>query len=119
MLDVMPSAKLVDHEWTKHGTCSGLAPDAYFEKARAAFGSVKIPVAYQNPSDAFTTTVAEVEQAFGGENARLQPNDIAVICSGRFLQELRVCLDKDLQPRTCGSDIKDGCRGTITVRPVR
>src|SRR5271156_6926243 len=31
MLDLMPAPPLIFNEWDKHGTCSGLAPRAYFE----------------------------------------------------------------------------------------
>ena len=34
MLDIMPSDKLVIHEYRKHGTCSGMEPTQYFELAR-------------------------------------------------------------------------------------
>ena len=42
----MPSPRLVFHEWDRHGTCSGLSPNAYFETVRKARAVVKIPEAY-------------------------------------------------------------------------
>jgi ribonuclease T2 len=30
MLDLMPAPRLIFNEWDKHGTCSGLSPNAYF-----------------------------------------------------------------------------------------
>ena len=42
-LELMPSPRLVYHEWDRHGTCSGLAPQAYFDNVRKARASVKIP----------------------------------------------------------------------------
>jgi ribonuclease T2 len=119
MLDVMPSPKLVQHEWSRHGTCSGLSPEDYFARARSAFTSVHIPARYQAPESAFTTDLADVEQSFRAANAALEPEGIAVLCQGRFLREVRVCLTKDLQLRACGHDVKDNCRGEITVRPVK
>ncbi len=52
VLDIMPSKGLVIHQYRKHGTCSGLSPDAYFKLARRLFESIKIPARFSNPSRA-------------------------------------------------------------------
>src|SRR5271170_3989121 len=41
--DIYPDPGLLHHEWQTHGTCSGLAPDAFFAAARQAVHSVAIP----------------------------------------------------------------------------
>ena len=47
-----PSLTLLQHEWSKHGTCSGLAPDAFFTTADKVFESVKVPAAaYRDTPD--------------------------------------------------------------------
>ncbi len=43
MLNYMPSASLIQHEWMKHGTCSGLSAEQYFGQARQAAGNLRIP----------------------------------------------------------------------------
>ncbi len=54
MLDLMPAPRLIFNEWDRHGTCSGLSPNAYFENVRKARAAVKIPDAYMAPSAPLT-----------------------------------------------------------------
>ncbi len=46
MLDLMPAPHLIFNEWDKHGTCSGLSAQAYFDTMRKARAAVKIPPEY-------------------------------------------------------------------------
>jgi len=119
-LDIMPSETLIRHEWQKHGTCSGLPPDAYFDGARRAFKAVSIPDDYQHPTTAFQVTAASVRGAFRTANPSIPENGIVVSCNGRFFTEVRLCLGKgDLAIRSCGKGARDNCRGQVTVRPIR
>ncbi|MEL7172494.1 MAG: ribonuclease T, partial [Pseudomonadota bacterium] len=43
MADIMGSGGLAWHQWKKHGRCSGLSPQAYFDRARTAFEKVTRP----------------------------------------------------------------------------
>ncbi len=119
MLDIMPSPDLVRHEWATHGTCSGLDPQAYFAKLRSAFSAVIIPKRYHDSTRAFHADVDNLRRDFIVANPHLDGNDFAVLCHGHFLQEVRVCLDKHLRPRKCGTDLRDHCRGQFTVRSSR
>src|SRR5262249_57695092 len=78
MLDLMPAPRLIFNEWDKHGTCSGLNPDAYFETVRRARAVVKIPDAYIEPKAVLTVTPDEVEEAFVAANPALAPDPIPV-----------------------------------------
>lgn len=120
MLPLMPSEQLIRHEWKKHGTCSGLAAEQYFEKVEDAYALVTIPPPYKNPPDAVSVAPRQLKRDFATANRNFTEKNFAVVCKGRFLSEVRVCLDKDLTPRACGADIRDSCRAEkVILRPVR
>lgn len=118
MLEVMPTVELIDHEWAKHGTCSGLTPDLYFAETRAAWERVRIPPEFFTPDPGLSVTAKEVEERFIAVNDNLTPDRIAVVCDRRGVYEVRVCMDKDLVFRDCGAKVEDRCRAnaTMTVR---
>ncbi|MEP9378461.1 ribonuclease T2 [Aquabacter sp. CN5-332] len=109
MADLMPSKGLILHEWRKHGTCSGLAPAAYFNLVRKARERVVIPPAFAAPSSAFSMTSAEIEEAFRSVNPSLAPDMMAVDCGEGRLNEVRICLGKDLAFVSCGEVDRRSC----------
>lgn len=118
-LRFMPSKPLVIHEWRKHGVCSGLSAADYFATTERAYRSIKIPAAYQQPTQPLTRKVSQLEGDFLAANRGLKSSGIAVQCSSRYLREVQVCLDKSLQPRACGADVRDRCQGDFVLRPTR
>ena len=105
MLDIMPSERLVFHEYRKHGTCSGLGVDGYFDLARRLHDKVRIPPRFVGLTDPRTTvSPAELMQDFMTANPGLQPDMIVVQCggAGNRLKEVRICLDKAGDFRTFG-----------------
>jgi ribonuclease T2 len=121
MLDLMPSPRLIFHEWDRHGTCSGLAARAYFETIRKARAVVKIPEPYIELSEPLTVTPDEVEEAFVKANPGLTRTGITVDCDRRHLREVRICLNRELQFRDCGDEIeRRSCRrDKLLMPPVR
>lgn len=118
MLDIMPSPHLIAHEWQKHGTCSGLDAKSYFGLTRQAFGSIHVPDRFQNPRDYVTVSVADLRRAFRDSNRALADDDFSVVCSGRQLSEVRICLDKQLRPTACRG--RDRCSaGKLVLPPIR
>ena len=120
MLDIMPSPRLVDHEWETHGKCSGLSPQDYFGLTRRVRQKVVIPTNFQALDRTLMTTGADVERAFLAANPGLKPNMIAVQCDRARLKEVRVCVTKQGAFRSCGADVRDRC-GTerVAMPPVR
>lgn len=119
MLDLMPAPKLVYHEWDDHGTCSGLAPDIYFDTVRKARAAVQIPPEFKDVHETMQVAPDAVRDAFVHANPGLTEDAIAITCDNR-LREVRICLGKDLQFRACPDEARRSCRrASVTVPPVR
>jgi ribonuclease T2 len=56
-----------------------------------------------------------VEEAFLAANPGLAADMITVTCTQGMIQEVRICLTKDLKPRRCGADTIRDCRMTDAV----
>jgi ribonuclease T2 len=120
MLDLMPAPNLIFHEWDRHGTCSGLSPNAYFETIRKARAVVKIPPQYLDLPSALTVTPEEVGEAFIKANPGLKPEGISISCGSRRLDEVRICMSRDLQFRGCEDIARRSCRrDKLIMPPVR
>jgi ribonuclease T2 len=120
MLDLMPAPGLIYSEWDKHGTCSGLGARGYFEAVRKARAAVKIPAEYLELSEPRSVAPAEVEAAFIKANPGLNDNAVAVTCEGSRLSEVRICLTKDLQFKSCEEIDRRACRrDRVSMPPVR
>lgn len=119
MRPLMPSTSLVNAQWRKHGTCSGLGMREYFLNVERAWRSIVIPEIYRELPDLERTHVRTIEDEFIALTPKLGRDAIAVQCSGRWLREVRICLDRDFQPRACGEDVDDLCRSDVQLRPIR
>jgi ribonuclease T2 len=122
--DLMPARGLVYHEWSAHGTCSGLDPSDFFGLVRRAYNSVAIPAEFSAVSRPIEESPDAIGKAFLRANPRLTPDSIVVTCSGQGdprLREVHICLDRTLNPRACSADAARGaCRApTVIVPPVR
>jgi len=119
-LEMMPSPRLVFHEWDRHGTCSGLSPHAYFEAMRKARAVVKIPDDYIALEKPITVEPGEVADAFLKANPSLTRDSMAVACDHKRLTEIRICLTREFAFRDCGEVTRRACRrDKVTMPAVR
>lgn len=110
MADIMGGAGLAFYQWKKHGRCSGLSPTAYYQKARDAFDRVRIPALFSQVTDDLTLPADVIEAAFLEDNPGLKRDQITITCKAGLIQEVRLCLTKELEPRRCGPDVIRDCR---------
>lgn len=110
MADIMGGAGLAFYQWKKHGRCSGLSPRDYFATARRAFDSVTIPPVFARMSKTLKVPAEVIESAFLEANPGLTADQITITCKDGLIQEVRLCLTPDLEPRRCGADSIRDCR---------
>jgi ribonuclease T2 len=111
MLDIIAGRGLVRHEWARHGTCSGLSAEDYFDALRAAYSGIAIPDAIESGTDGSMSAEA-IERAFIAVNPGLERTGIALVCRERLLVEVRLCLTRDLAFRDCDEVDGRGCRAS-------
>lgn len=121
VLDIMPSPGLVRHEWTTHGACSGQRPAAYFAALRRAFQRIEMPEFYRHPTGKLSRLPSQLKHEMAAANPWLPESAMTVYCDGQYMQELRICLDRDFNPRACSATVRQqACREReFLVRPVR
>jgi len=120
MLPIMPAKGLIFHQWKKHGTCSGLQPEPYFDTVKDAFQAVKIPATFDGLSRTINVKPRVIEEAFMEVNPGLTDKMISISCNRKRLREVRVCFDKNLNFRQCSKEVQRECRdNTVRMPPVR
>lgn len=107
----MPSDYLIEHEWDKHGTCSGLARSAYFNEIAKAYGNLKLPT-LKNGQKA-----DQIEAAFIALNPGLKAENIYLSCTEKgtkmnkaTLDEVRICIAKDTLAFTQCDNVQESCK---------
>lgn len=120
LYDIMPSAGLIRHQWKKHGTCSGLSRHDFFATLRAARERVVIPEDFRQLETYKTVNPEVLERAFLGSNEGSSADGVIVTCDKRFLREVRICMTKELQFRTCPELERSACwRDRAVMPPAR
>jgi ribonuclease T2 len=117
---IMPDPSLIKHEWTTHGTCSGLSGNQYFELIRKIYDSIKIPQQFVAPTRTLNIHPADVKRAFEQANPQLSDDAIAVNCPQNFLSGMQICVTKGGTPFRCpGGAVRDCRARNINIPPVR
>ncbi len=119
MLNYIPTASLIQHEWKTHGTCSGLSAADYFAAVRKARDSVTIPDEFKAPAQTLKLSPAAIEQAFAAANPSFPKTAFRTSCTAGDLQEARICFGKDVSPQACTQSAGECTMPAMSVLPVR
>lgn len=125
--DILPSQKLMDHQWAKHGTCALTTPAHYFELSAEVYQRIKFPDVFYTQSSEFPISryklrdlLVDANQAIG-----LKGNMFVFDCEvakhrkkaeRKTLDEVRFCVDKKGDFMTCPETIQDRCNSQVIVR---
>lgn len=109
MADIMGTSGLAWHQWKKHGSCSGLSVTDYYDLSREAYGRITRPTVFRKLDKPVRLPAKVVEDAFLQANEDLEADGLTVTCRDGYIQEVRVCLSRDLAPVPCGADVIRDC----------
>ncbi|TCP60735.1 ribonuclease T2 [Rhodovulum bhavnagarense] len=109
MIDIMGSSGLAWYQWRKHGRCSGMDAPAYFDAARRAYTAVNRPDVFRKLRGSVRLPAAVVEEAFLQANPDWRADMVTITCKAGRIQEARLCLTRDFEPRLCGEDVVRDC----------
>lgn len=100
-LCVTPSVQLLQHEYAKHGTCMGISPAAYFDRASSLYARVRYPD-MNALSRRRGLTTGQFAQAVARANPGVTPAMLRVTADrAGWLQEIWLCLDTRFRYRAC------------------
>ncbi|PZO67917.1 MAG: ribonuclease T [Paracoccus denitrificans] len=119
MADIMGSGGLAWYQWNKHGRCAGLSAADYFQTVRDAAAVATVPEVLRRLPRDVTLSKAVIEDAFIDANPDMTRDGITVSCQGPRLDEVRICLTRDLKPRACAPDAQRDCSRTMLLEAPR
>ncbi len=109
MADIMGTGGLAWYQWKKHGRCSGLSAEAFFDITRQAYENINRPEVLRQIDQIYHLPARIIEDAFLESNPELAADQITITCKQGRIQEARICLTKDLSLRQCGVDVVRDC----------
>jgi ribonuclease T2 len=115
MLDIMPDASLIRHQWRKHGSCTGLSPQDYFDLTQKAMARITVPTMLQPTLQDRLTSRHDLLADFATANQRDLSPALSLQCTRNRLREIRVCMRKTLEFRPCPASITSSCPVQIVL----
>src|SRR5450755_2068138 len=64
MMPIMPGQSLIQHEWAKHGTCSGMTTQDYFAAIEKLYTGLNVPDEFKKTPDSTRASPGDIEAKF-------------------------------------------------------
>ncbi|KPQ06698.1 MAG: ribonuclease T2 [Rhodobacteraceae bacterium HLUCCA12] len=103
--DLYGAAGAAWHQWNKHGRCTGLSAESYYRLARLALSRLTLPDVFARIENPLLLAPEVVEEAFIEANPGLNPDMMVTTCRDSAIVELRLCLTRALEPRSCDPEV--------------
>jgi ribonuclease T2 len=117
MMPIMPGKGLIQHEWAKHGTCSGLSTEDYFGAVEKLYNGLQVPEEFKKPAASASVAPPDIEQKFAKAN-NAPKGAFRISCPQNEFSAVEVCLSKDLKYQACPASLKECRAKKIEVLPV-
>lgn len=115
---MMPSARLQQHQWVKHGSCMTRDPATYFRISRIYWDFFRWPD-MDRLSREEGLTAGRLREAFAARNDGWEPQHVGITLNSRgWFQEFRLCIGRDYMPARC-SRRRYGPRDDVPVKVWR
>lgn len=116
----MPDRGLRQYQWKKHGRCSGLAAEAYFDLLEREFFEIRWPELLKPRGRDAVVERDLVLRELRRLNPGLPARGIVLRCEGGqrppLLSEIRFCLTPDGRPAECSANFRPNCPVAVKIR---
>ncbi len=110
-----PDARLLAHEWAKHGSCMVGTPATYFRVTQTLFNVLRWPD-FDRLSRRDGLTAGDIRTAFADANPLWEVEHIGLRLNARgWLEEMRLCYGRNFRPVRCSAE-RFGPADDISVR---
>jgi ribonuclease T2 len=117
MMPIMPGQSLIQHEWAKHGTCSGMTTQDYFAAIEKLYTGLNVPDEFKKTPDSTRASPGDIEAKFASAN-KASKDAFRVSCPQNDFSAVEICVSKDLRYQACPVSLKECKANNIQVRPV-